>query len=87
MPQITSEWIFGALCVLIYAVYYAGKKIEKAIFDVQVEISCMDKNMRDIFYDRMTGNALENINSSIMDLQSKVENINNKIDPPFRSLP
>ncbi|KXV12574.1 hypothetical protein [Gluconobacter oxydans] len=87
MPQVTPEWIFGALCVLIYAVYYAGRRIEKALLGVQAEISSMDTNMRNIFYDRVTGNALENIHESILDLQSRVEKIDRKIEEPFRLPP
>lgn len=80
MPQITPEWIFGALCVLIYAVHYAGNKIQKALLGVQAEISSLDTNIRNIFYDRVTGNALENIHESILDLQNRVEKIDRKIE-------
>lgn len=87
MPQITLGWIFGALCILIYAAYYAVNRIEKVLIGVKAEISSMDTNIRNIFYDRVTGNALENIHESILDLQSRVEKIDRKIEEPFRLPP
>lgn len=87
MPQITPEWIFGALCVLIYAVYYVGSRIENTILGLKAEISSMDSNIRDIFYDRMDGNRISNLNENILELYNRVEAIDNKIEEPFRLPP
>lgn len=87
MLQITPEWIFGALCVLIYVVYYVGSRIEKALIGVKAEISSMDMNMRRIFYDSQNNNALENIHESILAVQSSIEEIDRKIEEPFRLPP